>query len=290
MNTLCLFAAHLGKNRLPHYVKVYLLELNRHFTEMMLLGHEDIHFEDLAFLKEQGIAYRKEKNEGYDFGMWYKTLKTLNLQNYERIALVNDSCVLFKPLNEFMQAMEQSGADFYGMSLSEAVSKHLQSYFLILNKKAIRPAWEYFKQHGIKSQLSDVISTYEIGLSTFLLKEGLQVSAFVHNEGYKGEFSPYYHLLDKHLQQGIPLIKKKIVFSSYRKDELFTLARMNFKMRPTYYRNLILKDRDCLLNREAFQMDISGSLSLFQRIQYEVLRLGIRIFQYTKSLFGSGSK
>lgn len=287
MSALCLFAAHLGKNTLPHYVKVYLLELKKHFSELWLLGHEDLISKDRVFLEDHGIIYRKEKNEGYDFGMWYEALKAINSENLERIALVNDSCILFKPLAPFMQAMIKSGADIYGMSLSEAVSTHVQSYFLILNKKAIPPALAYFKEQGKKSSLNEVIRTYEIGLSSHLIKQGLQLSAFVNNGGYKGEFSPYYYLLDQHLQQGIPLIKKKVVFISYRHDELFTLARMNFKMRPAYYRNLILNDPDSLLNREALMKDIFGSLSVFERLRYEILCVAIRFFQILKKVLSS---
>ncbi len=287
MSTLCLFAAHFGKNTIPHYVKVYLLELKKHFTGVQLLGHDDIGSEDQAFLKNQGILYRKEKNEGYDFGMWYKALKDLPVENYERIALVNDSCILFKPLEKFMKAMEQSGADFYGMSFSEAVSWHLQSYFLILNKRAISTAIEYFQEQGIKSSLKEVISMYEIGLSSYLMKKGFKLSAFVDNKGYSGEFSPYYYLLNYHLQQGIPLIKKKIIFISYRKDELFTLARMNFRMQPAYYRHVILEDNEALLDREGLIKDISGSLSVFTRVRYELLRVAIQFFQTLKKLFSS---
>ncbi len=285
MRSICLFASYFEQNTLPYYVKVYLKELKKHFTELVLLGHKDLNSDDLEFLRKLGVSYQKENNEGYDFGLWYKALKTLKIETYDRIALVNDSCILFKPLNGFMTALENSKTDVYGMSLSEAVSKHLQSYFLVLNKKAIAPAMAYFQLSGINNSLQEVIRTYEIGLSQVLLEKGLSLGAFVDNKGYRGEFSPYYHLLDHHLKQGIPLIKKKIIFSSYRKDELFTLTRMNFKIRPAHYRDIILNDAESLLEREALIKDISGSLSAFQRLRYETLRLGIHTFKTLKNLF-----
>lgn len=285
MKSLCLFASYLPSNRLPYYVKVYLEELKKHFSEVQLLGHLNLESEDEAFLKQLQITYRKELNEGFDFGLWYKALQTIDSQNYDRIALVNDSCILFKPLVSFMKALEQSRADVYGMSLSEAVSTHVQSYFLILNKKAIAPALTYFQQTGIRQNLQEVIRLYEIGLNRHLMEKGLTIAAYVDNKGYKGEFSPYYYLLDHHLEQGIPLIKKKIIFSSYRKDELFTLARMNFNIASHSYLELIFKDPLCFLDREKLMNDVKGTLNRFQKTKYEMMRMGIQTYKTFKKLF-----
>lgn len=287
MKSLCLFASYFPSNTLPYYVKVYLEELKKHFSEVRLLGHVKLETKDEEFLKHSGIHYSIELNEGYDFGLWYKAFKTLDAQAYDRIALVNDSCILFKPLGPFMNTLEQSQADVYGMTCSEAISRHVQSYFLILNKKAIAPALAYFQQMGVGHNLQEVIRIYEVGLSRHLTEQGLRLDAFVDNKNYKGEFSPYYHLLDHHLKQGIPLIKKKIIFSSYRKDELFTLARMNFKIQPEKYIERILNDSESLLKREELMKDISGSLSTIQRLRYEGLRFGIHSFKTFKNLFTS---
>jgi lipopolysaccharide biosynthesis protein len=287
MKSLCLFASYLPSNTLPYYVKVYLEELKKHFSEVQLLGHVKLESKDEEYLKQSGVDYIRELNEGYDFGLWYKALKAIDTATYDRIALVNDSCILFKPLKSFMNALEQSRADVYGMTCSEAISLHVQSYFLILNKKAIAPALAYFDQTGIGHNLQEVIRMYEVGLSRHLIERGLRLEAFVDNKDYKGEFSPYYHLLDHHLKQGIPLIKKKIIFSSYRKDELFTLARMNFKIRPEKYIDSILNDRESILKREELMKDISGSLSALQRLRYATLRLGIHSLKSFKNLFSS---
>ncbi|MCU0360587.1 MAG: rhamnan synthesis F family protein [Bacteroidia bacterium] len=285
MKSLCLFASYLPSNNLPYYVKVYLEELKKHFSEVHLLGHVKLESKDEEYLKQSGIHYSKELNEGYDFGLWYKALKAIDVQKYDRIALVNDSCILFKPLTAFMNWANREPAQVLGMSLSEAVSTHMQSYFLVLNKQAIAPALLYFHQHGILTNLPEVIRTYEIGLSRYLFEKGLSFSAFADNEGYQGEFSPYYHFLDHHLKQGVPLIKKKVIFSSYRNDELFTLARMNFKIASNRYLKLIFKDPLCFLNREELMKDVNGALNRFQKTRYEMMRLGIQTYKTFKKLF-----
>src|SRR5688572_28952256 len=98
MKSLCLFASYFSSKAVPYYVKVYVAELKKHFSDVVLIGQKELLQTDKEFLGNLGIQYRKEKNEGYDFGMWYKTLQTLPEKTYERIALVNDSCLFFKPL------------------------------------------------------------------------------------------------------------------------------------------------------------------------------------------------
>lgn len=285
MNSVCFFASYFTTKDIPYYIRIYLLELKKHFSEVVLLSSKNDMSESAHhFLNTNSIRLQTEINEGYDFGMWYKAFRHIQTENYNRIALVNDSCILFKPLKPFIDWLNEEKADVAGMSLSEAVSTHVQSYFLVLNKRAIGHTESYLLRNGIQKLLQDVITTYEIGLSTFLRSKGLTLSAFTNNRGYKGEFSPYYHLLTYQLQQGMPLIKKKIVFSSYRKDELFTLARMNFRISSDYYLNYLLNEPACILSRFELMKDVSGSLSRFQIFKYNLLRFGILIIKRLKAL------
>ena len=43
-----------------------------------------------------------EENEGFDFGLWYHAFLKYNVDLYDKIALVNDSCILFKSLDDFI--------------------------------------------------------------------------------------------------------------------------------------------------------------------------------------------
>lgn len=150
---------------------------------------------------------------------------------------------------------------------------HLQSYFLILNSKAIPLAKNYFNQHKLISNIKDVISTYEIGLSSYFLANNLKIDAFIDNNNYKGEFSPYYNCINYHLKNGIPTIKKKILFSSYRKDELFTLARMNFNISVDFYIELIKKyNSTTIIDFKMLRQDIVGEINAFSKLKYSITR------------------
>jgi lipopolysaccharide biosynthesis protein len=172
-------------------VSVYLKELKKYFTKVVLLSSKDSSSEeDKRFLLNEGIEFKYEKNEGFDFGMWYKAFQKYDLNSYDQVALVNDSCVLFKPLNDFMNWSASNHADAKGITLSDAISPHIQSYFIVLNKKAINLTAAYFKEHKLLNDIADVITTYEVGLSNYLIKNGAKISAFIDNNGYAGEFSP----------------------------------------------------------------------------------------------------
>lgn len=274
MKSVCFFASYFSQKEIPYYVQVYLVELKKHFTEVVLLSSQkDLTESSLAFLKIERILLSLEDNEGFDFGLWYKAFQKYDVGTFDRIALVNDSCILFKPLNELMAWVNINDADMQGITKSNAIVPHLQSYFLILNSKAIPLAKNYFYQHKLISNIKDVISTYEIGLSSYFLANNLKIDAFIDNNNYKGEFSPYYHCINYHLKKGIPTIKKKILFSSYRKDELFTLARMNFNISVDFYIELIKKyNSTTIIDFKMLRQDIVGEINAFLKLKYSITR------------------
>ncbi len=281
MNSICFFASYFPGKDLPYYITVYLKELKKQFSEVVLLtSQKELSEQTHIFLKEGGIRVILEENDGFDFGLWYKAFQKHDTLKYDRVALVNDSCILFKPLDEFMTWAGNNTASMQGMTRSEAISPHLQSYFLIINKSALPATIHYFEKHKVYKNIGEVILNYEVGLSKYLLSKGFTLAAFIDNNGYNGEFSPYYYCIEYHLQKGIPLIKKKIMYSSYRKDELFTLARMNFCINPEYYVTAIKKVcSNPLIDFELLLRDKENSMSSLEHIRYKWYSLSIRIFQ-----------
>jgi hypothetical protein len=272
MRSICFFASYFKGNKIPYYITVYLTELKKHFSEVVLLtSQNDLSIESIAFLKAENIRLQIEENEGFDFGLWYKVFQKNEIDTYDQIALVNDSCILFKPLNEFMEWSRSHASDLQGITLSNAIALHIQSYFLIINKRAIPFVKEYFEKHKLLKNISDVIAVYEVGLSSFLISKDLRIDAFMDNNGYNGEFSPYYYCVDYHISKGIPVIKKKILFASYRKDELFTLARMRFNISLSHYINLIKKNcKTIILDLEKLNTDQENSISIMAKIKYVI--------------------
>ncbi len=277
-NNICLFASYFEGNKLPYYVRVYLKELKKHLNKVVLIrSGENLDKESVLFLEENSINVQYEKNEGFDFGAWYKAFQKIDMKEFDHVFLVNDSCVLFRSLDPFMDWLSKEAADVKGMTFSEAVTPHIQSYFMVLNKKAVELAANYFKQHGIKQSIGDVIQTYEIGLNKYFTENGIKLASFVDNGGYQGEFSPYYKCVDHHLEKGVPVIKTKILFSSYRKDELQNLARMGFNIDVDHYYQLITKQKDLLIDPIELKRQNRPQMNSVDVLAFNLLRSLIKI-------------
>jgi lipopolysaccharide biosynthesis protein len=276
-SSICFFTSYYEEKNIPYYIQAYLSELRKHFTKLVFITVHDCSEADKKWLNEKGIDLFETSNEGYDFGAWYKAMKKHDTTGFSRVALVNDSCILFKPLDEFINWADTNSAELKGMTFSESLSKHIQSYFILLEGKAIQHALDYFETHKILPELQKVIHTYEVGMSAYLLSKGVSMDAFVSNNGYSGEHSPYYYCVTQHIEQGIPLIKKKIIFSSYRKDELLTLARMNFKLSPEYYIALIKRNaKNLIIDFAQLCRDRRKGMSELEKLKYRLMAVTIK--------------
>src|SRR5579863_5292373 len=117
MRSICFFSSFYNTPRFAGYIHFYLTELKRHFSEVVFLTNQkDIHPDDLQFLGSLNIPYKLYKNEGFDFGMWYKAFQEYDVKNYDRIGLVNDSCLLFKKLDFFFEWLDKENPDYAGLT------------------------------------------------------------------------------------------------------------------------------------------------------------------------------
>jgi lipopolysaccharide biosynthesis protein len=230
MNSLCLYSSYFTEESIPYYVRFYLEQLVPHFSKIVFINNKkDLRDESLAFLTAKGIDIMMVKNEGYDFGMWYKAFNEYNGMSYQRVALVNDSCILFKDLDDDFRRINSSDADYIGMVISDRYATHLQSFFLVINDKAIPHVASYFTQHGLVSDYSQIIETYEIGLTQKLIEVGLKIQSLYNNTHRSNPKNPSLALATELIEEGLPLIKKKLLFRNYRRFEYVWVVRMNFE-------------------------------------------------------------
>ncbi len=240
MRSICFYSSYFTQDYIPYYVKFYIEELEKHFTEIIFLTNEKkLQESELAYLKQKKIKLKFVSNEGFDFGMWYKAFKEFPSLHYDRVALINDSCVLFKPLTNVFTWVNNNNFDYCGLVSSNSINYHVQSYFIIVNKNAIKPVYDYFMQHGLISDYKRVILTYEIGLSAHLKKQNLSVAAMYTSKKDIAAQNPSFLVIDEFIKDGIPMIKKKIIFRSYRKGEYLSMLRMNFNLNQNHYIKLI---------------------------------------------------
>lgn len=283
MKSLCLYASYVHGIGIPYYSEVYLKELKKQFSDVIYLHSNKLECNAIVFFEVHGIETILVSNDGFDFGKWQKAINQIDLNAYEQLALVNDSCILFAPLSNVLNWFNNSDFDFGGLTESMVPKKHLQSYFLVFNKSVFKELVNFFNSNKATNNIHQVIADYEIGLSQYLLSKDFKSGSFLSNDNYIGEFSPYYQCVNSHIRQGSPMIKKKILFSSYRKEELFTLARMNFMVSVKPYLHLIFKcNQTLIISFDQLFKHEKNRMSLPLLFKYHITRISIQIYRQFK--------
>ncbi len=283
MSSICLFASYVKEKGLPFFTEVYLIELKKQCETIIYNHSNELDDRAINFFKEHNITSKLTANEGYDFGQWKKNLESIDIRQYDRLYLINDSCILFASLEPVINWFNQSQYHFGGLTESNFDKKHLQTYFLMFNKNTFTDVIHFFKTTPTAKTIFEVIENFEIGISQFLLSKQYTLGAFLSNDGYSGEYAPYFKCVESHIKQGSPMIKKKIMYSSYRADELFTLARMNFDINKFSYIKLIEAQAiSKLFPINDLCNNTSSSLTRFEIIKYNITRLLIQIYRKFK--------
>jgi hypothetical protein len=277
MKSICFYSSYFTQDYIPYYVKFYLKELEKHFSEIIFLTNEkQLIQSDLDYLSQKKIILKFVSNEGFDFGMWYKAFKEYPSLAYDRVALINDSCILFKPLTDVFNWANSKDFDYCGLVSSNSVSFHVQSYFILINKKAIKPVYDYFMRHGLISDYKKVILTYEIGLSAHLRKQHLNVAAMYTSKRDIAAQNPSFLVIEDFIREGLPMIKKKIIFRSYRKGEYLSMLRMNFNLNPNHYIQLIKE-----VNKNTPLIDFDKAIKDFERTsKFDIYTYNLVLFFY----------
>jgi lipopolysaccharide biosynthesis protein len=242
MNSICFFSSFLKDGDIPYYIRIYLLELKRHNRKLVFVTNISVlSSSSEQLLKTNQIDLLSVKNEGYDFGMWAKAISEIPTEGFDRLMLVNDSCVLLNRLDSVLEKINTGKLDYAGLLSSEEIQPHIQSYFLVFSSKAIPVLKEYFTLHGVQQEVKEVILTYEIGLTRYMEEKGMKAGSVFTGLSGKGQFNPVYSQIERLLEQGFPLIKKKLLFNTFSENERLSLLRNGVKAGSDYYMNRIIR-------------------------------------------------
>jgi hypothetical protein len=248
MPTLCLFSSYFEQAVMPNYVRTYLEELANYADELWFLTNEkELDHKDIRYLTESDIRFRYYPNQGYDFGQWYRAFQEINIGEFDQLILANDSCILFRPLKDFMDWYNDSGLDYAGINDTMEVSYHPQSFFLVIGGKALPFVADYFAHTKIiTGGVDKVILSYEIGLPQYLLANGLKVGAMISCEQLARQsnihpdvFNPSLRAVTRLIVVGSPLVKRRFLMGDFKKNELYSyLTDENFLF-PSQLRHFI---------------------------------------------------
>jgi lipopolysaccharide biosynthesis protein len=176
----------------------------------------------MAVLQPICAAVLVRRNIGLDFCAWREGLELFGLprDNTESLLLANDSVYgPLQPLAPLLARIVTGDADVWGLTDSEQIRFHLQSYFLAVGATAMRSdAWRRFWD-GVRPFPSKhlMIRRYEIGLTQSLTRAGLRCRAVwpiadmaLPNRASR-TVNPTHDLWRQLLDAGFPFIKRELV-------------------------------------------------------------------------------
>ncbi|HAH23309.1 MAG TPA: hypothetical protein DCL77_06060 [Prolixibacteraceae bacterium] len=228
---LCIFLHYFPEGYYPLYVQYYLNELSLHFDEVRMVTNRR-KIKKAPELMNQDINIQYVENEGYDFGMFYKAFQKIDPLQYDQIACINDSNILFGELTEFINWGTSQPIDFWGLIdsyeapwfSSHPNNYHIQSHFLVFNEKAINSLPAFFKSMDVtyiyaekdpKKLRRFIVDQWEIGLSQFLLNKGLTSASYFNSLNLFAKYNikgknVTHSLYRELIKEGYPLLKKKV--------------------------------------------------------------------------------
>ena len=182
----CVFAHYDRDGIVDEYVYHFLRDMLENVSQIELVTTASISKSDIDRLESMGIKVNLRCNEGYDFCSYKLGIEKLDLKNFQELILCNDS--VYGPLFPFSATFNhfsEIDCDFWGISASKEIARHIQSYFMVFR----RPVLEDHTFTGFWSRVSplsskdEVIKNYEVGLSQNLLAQGFSARALIDTGG-----------------------------------------------------------------------------------------------------------
>ena len=232
---VCLFASYESQPRVSHEVITYCRALAPFFDRIVLLTNDD-RGPILNASEIPVAAVVQVPNAWYDMGMHWRVLKNAPLDSVKRLALVNDSCLLVRPLDELFAATKPS--PFWGVSDSFEIAHHLQYFFVVFEAEALATLRRFvdasdFNSYGPNVDVRAIACRdFEVGLSVFMEANGIALHGVYSPASMLATpavrdvqpdasrlaiqcINPSMMLWDRMLVAGCPIVKKKRYISRH---------------------------------------------------------------------------
>lgn len=180
MKRLAVMAHYDPAGRVAPYVRHQLGELLAFFDTVRFVTVAQLSADERGSLDPR-LEVIERPNTGYDFYSYKVGLDGADLTTYDEVLLCNDTYVgPLVPFADIFGAMDRVEADFWGLTLSEEIAPHVQSYFVAFRRTALAsPAFgDFWASMEPVSDRDEVIRRYEVGMSTRLHDAGLRSAAY----------------------------------------------------------------------------------------------------------------
>jgi hypothetical protein len=177
---LAVMAQFDPRGTLAPHVRRQVQALAGAVDDLVVVSTSRLSDESRSFLTRHARLLERE-NVGYDFLSYRAGLEAFDLEAYDEVTVCNDSYV--GPLTDYpsiFAAMAGRPVDFWGLSETDRVKHHVQSFFVTFRpsattSEAFRDFWSGTE---VLADRSAVIRRYEVGMSRRLYRAGLVSDAY----------------------------------------------------------------------------------------------------------------
>ena len=209
-----------SENQLQEYKLRFLQALSPLMDEVIVVVNGSLRVEDVNNLKSYGQVLTRD-NKGYDTAAFREGIFAFGkdkLKNYDQLFLVNDTNIgPMRDLSQVFHEMVDKQLDFWGISFGEEqedvtkenpygyIPKHLQSYFLVIEKLMLNDDafYEYWTHLTDTDSRDKAIGRHETRFTKYFSDLGYRFDAVV--QEYE-DSAMYIHPL-RMLKAGSPLVK-----------------------------------------------------------------------------------
>ena len=181
MRTFVAMAHYDPQGQIAPHVRRHLLALTEVAEKIVFVTTAKLTTADADWVSRHARLVLRD-NYGYDFFSYRSgLLEATDLDQYDRVIICNDTFV--GPLvgyAEIFAEMDARPYDFWGLTRSDRVSPHVQSFFVCFRNWVVRSqAFQHFWQRMVPlSDRSKVIHRYEVGMTTALEAAGFRGGSY----------------------------------------------------------------------------------------------------------------
>ena len=171
-------------------------------------------------------------NEGYDYGSWMTGIRYCRqlIEQRQQVVLCNDSFWgPVRPLKGLINRLRQCKADVIGLTDNLMYEPHLQSPFLMFNKRAIScpEFWTFWENIQCWPTKRSIVKNYEVGLPVLLEKEGMELESIYSNNANGNTYHTEWKSLIEN--QNFPFIKRSLLRDNPHKIDISDWREVVYK-------------------------------------------------------------
>ncbi|VAW45912.1 Alpha-L-Rha alpha-1,2-L-rhamnosyltransferase/alpha-L-Rha alpha-1,3-L-rhamnosyltransferase [hydrothermal vent metagenome] len=263
----CIFAHYDNQNEVDEYVIFYLKSLKEIVQTLVFVSTSSISDSDVLQIEAIGVTVIIRENIGYDFYSYKVGLEALSWNEYSHIIICNDSVYgPIYPLENVFKQMQATECDFWGITSSESIGFHLQSYFLVFKKNVISAGVfkKFWEDLTIINNKFLVVKKYEVGLTKTLIANNYKSAAFVKN--VKLEVSKSLRFI----QLVVRLVKSPIkIFKFIKNPSRYLIAINKIKVNPSLesIKSLVVRSKSPFIKTVLFKgLEAEQNLSIVKNV------------------------